>query len=140
MTEMALVVPVLALLFIGVLDLGRAYHTQVAAANAARVGVIFAQPLLDPTRPWQCDAAGCDIIHVSDIISKTVAEAQGAVAITPADVRVCLGGDPCPTASDQTLTHDQAITVTVSVPFQPITPLVHLQTISSAVTGRTFPP
>jgi len=51
LTELALVLPILVLIFIGILDLGRAFHTQVAAANAARVGVIYAQPLLDPQGP-----------------------------------------------------------------------------------------
>ncbi len=46
LTELALVLPVLVLIFIiGILDLGRAFHTQVAAANAARVGVVYGQPL-----------------------------------------------------------------------------------------------
>ncbi len=140
LTELALVLPVLVLIFIGILDLGRAFHTQVAAANAASVGVIYAQPLLDPQGPTRCGQGQCNLITVDDIITKTVNEAQGSVSITPADVRVCLSGDPCPTAGRQTLTHDQTITVTVTVPFTPITPLVHLPSISGAVTGRIFPP
>ncbi len=60
LTELALVLPVLVLIFIGILDLGRAFHTQVAAANAARVGVVYAQPLLDPQGPTRCGQGQCN--------------------------------------------------------------------------------
>src|SRR5438105_15297947 len=46
--EFVLVLPILILIFMGVLDLGRAFHTHVAVSNAARVGVIYAQQVTTP--------------------------------------------------------------------------------------------
>src|SRR5579883_2287888 len=43
LAELALVVPILIVILMGVLDIGRAYHTQVALSNAARVGLVYGQ-------------------------------------------------------------------------------------------------
>ena len=54
LTEFALILPLLALLFVGVLDLGRAFHTEVAASNAARVGILYAQQVASPRMLDEC--------------------------------------------------------------------------------------
>jgi TadE-like protein len=134
LTEFALVLPTLALIFMGVLDLGRAYHTQVAAANAARVGLIYAQQV---ALPHGCPGP-CAFVTVADVISQTVNEAQGGINITPANVSVCLNAT-CPvTDMTRAVGADQAITVSVTVPFTTITPFVHLRWIRGSVSGRTF--
>jgi Flp pilus assembly protein TadG len=141
LVEFSLVLPVLALIFMGVLDLGRAYHTQVALANAARVGIIYAQQGIDPTKvPQGCTLADscAPLITVGDITTKTVAEAQGSVAITPSNVKVCLGST-CPVTNMATaVSNDEPITISITIPFAPITPFVHLTRISGSVSGRTF--
>ena len=134
LTEFALVLPTLALIFMGVLDLGRAYHTQVAAANAARVGLIYAQQV---ALPRGCPGP-CAFVTVGDVISQTVNEAQGGINITPTNVSVCLNAT-CPvTDTTRAMGADQAITVSVTVPFTTITPFVHLPWIRGSVSGRTF--
>src|SRR5438445_13359118 len=96
MTEFSLVLPVLALIFMGVLDLGRAYHTQVALSNAARVGLIYGQQVVSPR---DCLNVNCPFITVKQIVDQTIAEAQGGVTITASDVTVCVQGTcPAPTA------------------------------------------
>lgn len=151
LTELALVLPLLALISIGVLDIGRAYHTYVTLANAARVGVLYAQEVETPKTEDGCSAAAssgttstsipdCTHIHVSDVINKTISEAQGGISLTPANVAVCLENQPtCPvTDTSLPIVPNELITVTVTLPFQPITPFVHAQALSGSVTGRTF--
>jgi Flp pilus assembly protein TadG len=153
MTEFALVLPVLALIFLGVLDVGRAYHTHIALANAARVGVIYAQQVETPQVQAACSAGltTCGHIHASDVITKTVGEAQGGISITPASVSVCTSSyqttqNHCPISpadlgtSLDTIEPNALITVTVTITtFKTITPLVHLTTISGAMSGQIFP-
>jgi Flp pilus assembly protein TadG len=66
LTEFALVLPVLLLLFAGSLDLGRAYYYGIAATGAARDGarVAVSQPAGQGKGPgWQavCDAVRADL-------------------------------------------------------------------------------
>src|SRR5258708_6394373 len=51
LVELALAMPVLLLLLLGTVDLGRAYYTYVAAENAAREGARYAasSPANTPT-------------------------------------------------------------------------------------------
>ncbi len=49
LTEFALILPIIALIMIGAIDLGRAYYTKVTLANAVRVGAEYA---VDPSR-WR---------------------------------------------------------------------------------------
>lgn len=140
-TELALIVPVLVLIFVGVLDLGRAYHTQVAASNAARVGILYAQQVASP-RMLDCDPrTTCYFIKVADVISTTKQEAQGGIDPAQMQVNVCLQHvSACPiTDTSEAVASNEAITVSVTVPFTTITPFVHLKYISGAVSGRTFP-
>lgn len=160
MTELALVLPMLAVLFLGALDLGRAYHTHVAASNAARVGLIYAQQvasprMLDCTPPVATDTVlagtptstpfpsnvSCQFITVQDVVNTVKQEAQGGIDPTQMQVGVCLQHDPvCPvTDMNEAVASDEAITVSVSVPFSAITPFIHLQLISGSVSGQTFP-
>src|SRR5438132_5324384 len=80
-----------------VLDLGRAFNTHVAVSNAARVGVIYAQQVYDPTRqvydPTRCPNApsSCPMtITVQDVITRVTAEPQGGIDPTQMRVKVCV--------------------------------------------------
>src|SRR5881227_194281 len=88
LTEFSLLLPALALIFVGVLDLGRAFHTHVAVSNAARVGIIYAQEVATP-RDLTCKPT-CQFITVGDIITQVKAEAQGGIDPTQMQVSVCL--------------------------------------------------
>ncbi len=140
LTELVLVLPLLALLFIGVLDLGRAYHTQVAVANAARVGLLFAQQVSSPRMMDCAPGTTCRFITVADIITQTINEAQGGLDPRQMRVGVCLQHVAACPITDPTVAvaSDEAVTVSVTVPFTPLTPLVHLGGVTGAVVGRTF--
>lgn len=141
LTELALVLPLLAVLFVGILDLGRAYHTQVAASNAARVGLLYAQQVASPRMLDCTPGTTCYFIRVSDIINVTKQEAQGGIDPAQMQVNVCLQNTAtCPvTDTSEAVASNEAITVSVTVPFTAITPFVHLTFISGAVSGQTFP-
>src|SRR5947209_18946194 len=90
LTEFSLLLPVLALIFIGVLDLGRAFHTEVAASNAARVGLLFAQQVASPRMLDCTPGMTCHFITVGDILATTRNEAQGGIDASQMQVGVCL--------------------------------------------------
>lgn len=141
LTEFALIVPLLTLIFMGVLDIGRAFHTEVAASNAARVGILYAQQVASPRMLDCTPGTTCYFITVGDVISATKNEAQGGIDVSQMQVSVCLEHvATCPvTDTSEAVASDEAITVTVTVPFVPITPFIHVSTIGGTVSGRTFP-
>ena len=134
LAELALVLPMLTLVLMSVLDLGRAFHTQVAVFNAARVGLLYGQQVVSPRG---CVNLNCPFLTVRQIISQTIAEAQGGVTITPANVTVYVNS-PTPATGTDLVGPDEPITISISVPFQAITPFVHLGTIGGTASGRTF--
>src|SRR4051794_36719189 len=67
MVELASLLPLLSIILLGCLDLGRAFHVHMAAANAAHVGLMYAQQVTDPTDPTTSKG-----ITVADVITKTV--------------------------------------------------------------------
>lgn len=76
--ELALIAPVMVLLVMGVLDLGRAYQMDIRLENAAREGAAFAQ--LHPNDAF-CESG-------SDIEARVVAEEPGVSATPGFSVRV----------------------------------------------------
>jgi Flp pilus assembly protein TadG len=135
-TEFSLVVPLLALILMGCLDLGRAFHVHMAAANAAHVGLMYAQQGTDPT-----DSAS---ITPADVISRTVNAAQGSLDASQMQVSVCVPGacpitDTSSTAAGQPLGNGEPITVSVTMPFTTITPFVHLTSVGGSASGSTLP-
>ncbi len=115
LTELALVLPMLALLFIGTLDVGRAFHTQVALSNAARVGVIYAQQVASPRELDCLPGTTCYFITVADVISATKNESQGGIDASQMQVSVCLQHVvTCPvTNTSEAVASNEGITVTV---------------------------
>ena len=139
MVELASLLPLLSIILLGCLDLGRAFHVQMAAANAAHVGLMYAQQVTDPTTSAP--------IYVADVIAKTVNAAQGSIPITLANansyVKVYVSsanGGPVLSSPDTQLQSNWAITVTVTDPsFKTITPFVHLTTVGGSASGLTLP-
>src|SRR5207247_1583395 len=147
--DVVLVLPFLILIFIGVIDLGRAFHTHVAVSNAARVGLIYAQPVYDPAKQgpaFGCtNPTPCNPITVQQIITQVVSEPQGGIDPTKMRVTVCVPGTCYPYPNPPgtpvyttTLTYGEPISITVAISFTPITPFVHLSTVSGRVYGSTF--
>ncbi len=104
--EVALVLPLLALLLTGLLDFGRAFFVTVALNDAAAEGAVYAAS------------------HPTDLTG-TTARARGSLEgtplIVPDQVQVtitCAGGN-CSSVSG-----GAAITVTTTYPFTFITPLI----------------
>src|SRR2546423_13290783 len=75
LVEMASILPLLSIILLGCLDLGRAFHVHMAAADAAHVGLMYAQQVTDPT------TSPPKTITVADVINKTVNAAQGSIPI-----------------------------------------------------------
>ena len=118
MVELASLLPLLSLILLGCLDLGRAFHVHMAAANAAHVGLMYAQQVTDPT------TSPPKTITVADVINKTVNAAQGSIPITLANadsyVKVYVDSGSVPSSWDTTVGMSQTITVTVTDPsFKP---------------------
>jgi Flp pilus assembly protein TadG len=98
--EAALILPVLLLLVCGVVDLGRALHAQLTVTAAAREGARAAVLNANPTGRANATAASLD----------------GGVTVSVT---------PCPASPGP---YDDA-TVTVTTPYQPVTPLGSLITM-----------
>jgi Flp pilus assembly protein TadG len=96
MVEFALIVPVLALLTMGVVDLGRVFYQYEALANAAREGARYCA------------------LHPGDATG-TLAQAQREVSGTVASVTSSGCTNPG---------RGQPVTITVQAPFAPVTPLI----------------
>ena len=109
LVELALVLPLLALILLGILDLGRVFHAYITITNAAREGAFYASvciPEADPVR-------GCP--NNSPIQSWVVAEAAGSgITISAADVLV-----ERPSSAP-----GQPVTVKVSVPFSALSTMI----------------
>jgi Flp pilus assembly protein TadG len=140
LVEMASILPLLSIILLGCLDLGRAFHVHMAAANAAHVGLMYAQQVTDPT------TSPPKTITVADVINKTVNAAQGSIPIplANADSYVKVDVEALDGSVSSSLTTmvgvSQTITVTVTDPyFKPITPFVHLATVGGSASGRALP-
>ena len=79
--EMALIVPILAVLFLATLDLGRLYYSTITVTNAAREAALEAT-----VNPSSYIAGTCDPV-TSSIVCAAVNEARNSwVVVAPADV------------------------------------------------------
>ena len=117
LVELALILPLMLLLLLGAIDVGRLFYTYVGMQNAAREGATFA---MTPTADGSVDLVG----------------------ITTA-ARQEMGGDPAlgvqaacdTTCRSATTAHGNTITVAVTYTFSFILPVPdwHLATWSTAV-------
>ena len=122
LVELALILPVLMLLFLGVIDLGRLYYSQITVQGAAREAAI--QAAQDPT---SYTAGTCDAT-TSKVVCAAVNEARNSfVTVAPGDVS--LSCDPACTK-----TYGPEVTVTVTGHFSLLTPLMSAFTGGSDVT------
>lgn len=137
MVEFALLLPLLALLGLGTVDLGRAFRTVNEVKNAAREGAVYAQ--LHPTR---LAGTACTTPDTTQWRVRNEAGSTGAGYVvevsTPAGTFSSSDTGCAPFSA--AATSGQNITVTVSTPFHLLTPLVRSvtgsTTIRSSVTVR----
>jgi Flp pilus assembly protein TadG len=100
LVEVALAIPILILIVMGILDLGRAYFTYVALSDAAAEGAAYAA--IHPAETTQ-------------IVARTTDSASGMVVLGPEMVSI-----------DYTdLTPGSSITVTVEYEYQILTPIIN---------------
>lgn len=135
--ELALLLPLLALLGLGTVDLGRAFRTVNEVKNAAREGAVHAQ--LHPTR---LAGAACTTPDSAQWHARNEGGSTGtgfAVDVSTPGGTFSSSDTGCAPFS-AAATSGQNITVTVSTPFKILTPLVRAATgnptIRSSVTVR----
>jgi hypothetical protein len=151
LVEMAMVMPVLALLTFGLVDFGRAYYFQVSVTNAAREGArsgilnIYTGPK-SPTCGTSDSYATCPVQADAAIVNAVNAELLYS-AITPKSVTICPPHDStvstagCPDSSNrvdkwnsgQATNQNYYITVNVKYDFTLYTPLMQ-QLVGNPIT------
>lgn len=128
--ELALVAPILVLLAVGVVDIGRAYRVKTHLANAAWEGASYAQ--FFPSRVDNSAGACADPGNVAFVARNEGGAASAfTVAVTKASDGTAING--CDTTS---VAPGAKVVVTVSTPFDVVTP-VAAAIVGSRLTLRT---
>jgi Flp pilus assembly protein TadG len=113
LVELALVTPILLLLLLGALDLGRLFYAQITVTNAAREGAMVAA-----LTPGSFSAgAACNATSNAVTCAATREGQGGFVTVEPADVAMTCD----PSCAKQ---YGNEVTVTVTGHFQLITPIL----------------
>jgi len=123
LVELALVTPILLLLLLGAVDLGRLFYAQITVTNAAREGAMVAA--LTPTS-FSAGAA-CDTATNAVTCAATREGQGGFVTVAPADVAMACN----PSCAK---TYGTTVTVTVTGHFQLLTPIMWVFTGGPNVT------
>jgi cell division septation protein DedD len=126
LVELALILPIMLVLFSSALDLGRLYYSQITINNAAKEGALEAAK-----NPTSFDSTSdCDK-DTNRVICLVVHEAKGSlISIQPSDVSLACKPGPCeapPGIGD-------TVEVTVGGTFQLISPV-----LSVFFGGQGFP-
>ncbi len=116
--ELALALPLLALLVMGVVDLGRAYRLKTRLANAAREGAAYAQYF-----PSQVDNTGTACADPANVVFIARNEAGGPEPYAVAVARAS-DGVPITGCNRTTVAPGTPVRVSTSAPFTVLTPLV----------------
>ena len=117
LVELAIILPVLLLLVVAAIDLGRLFYAQIAVEGAAREGALYAAVLADDPTAFQ-NGAPCDPA-TNKVMCRVVNEAAGGfVTVSHADVARSCNPVSCAAGLGNT------VTVTVTGHFSLITPIV----------------
>jgi len=112
MVEVALTMPLLLLILMGILDLGRAYFTFVALSDAAAEGASYAA--IHPT-------------NLTEISARAADSSDGLVTFAPEMVSVEFNGD----AIDSSV-----VTVTVQYDYPLLTPVIQSMVPNGVINMR----
>jgi Flp pilus assembly protein TadG len=113
LVELALVLPVLLLLVLAALDLGRIFFAQITIANTAREGAYEAAY-------GGSYIAGAACGSSNSVMCAVLNEAQGSLTVAPADVvRTCTGAGGCATGA-----YGDVVTIKVTGHFSLLTPIL----------------
>ena len=120
LVELAVIAPVLLLLLLGAIDLGRVWQSQITIENAAREGAM--EGIFKPTSYSAGDACDTD---TNRIMCRILNEVDGSdVEVTPADVTVTC----TPACTPGTTGSPHRVLVEVQGHFSLITPLMAIFT------------
>jgi len=125
--EFAIILPVLAILVCGVIDLGRAYHLKNQLKNAAREGAIYGQthPLSQQIPPASTDSDD-PCANLQSIQARAYGELQQSGQADPENLVVTV--DPATTCNvspaDGSLDSTEELTVSARSDFSLITPIM----------------
>jgi Flp pilus assembly protein TadG len=116
LVELALILPVLLILVLGAVDLGRVFYSQITVTNAAREGALEAA-----RNPDSYDAGqGCDVDD-NRVMCRAINEAGGSfVTVLPADVTMSC----TPSCTPGTPASPHTVAVSVQGHFSLLTPLM----------------
>jgi Flp pilus assembly protein TadG len=125
LVEFALILPLLALLCLGVLDLGRAAQLQNRLSNASREGAAVAQ-----FRPTAVDCTAGSIIGGVRAEDPDLATTEGfAVTVTHDDGTTAVAYTGCGTTSPpRTIEPGDRVIVTAAADFRLISPMISILT------------
>jgi len=134
LVELALILPLMLVLFGSALDLGRLYYSQITLDNAAKEGALEAArdtenlTEFDNTQP--CDAS------TNRVVCLVVNEAKGSlISIDPKDIDLACDPAPCP--ADPGI--GDTVAVTVNSDFMLVSPILYVffggQTIPISATS-----
>ena len=126
LVELAFVAPVLVLLLVGAIDLGRGIYTSMSLRSAARVGAEYV-------------ARTGDTANVAAVVAAAANLDPAAVTVTPTSFCECTNGESetCgSTCADGSATR-QFITIEARQPFAPILPYPGLS-LPSSLDGRAI--
>ena len=116
LVELALLLPVMMLLFAGALDLGRIFYSQITIENAAKEGALEAARNPDSFQYNQ----DCDVVN-NRVMCLVLNEAKGSLyEITKGDVTLTCSPSPCPASPSL----GDTVTITVAGRFTLLTPVL----------------
>jgi Flp pilus assembly protein TadG len=120
MVELALVLPLLVVLSLGVVDLGRAYWLKARLVSAAGGGSTYAQ-----YNPSQVSAApGCSDPY--NVVYASQHEEGSSNGFSVVVSNASSGGAPISGCNTMTIPPGTLVTVAVSAPFKMLTPILSL--------------
>lgn len=127
--ELALILPVMLVLFGSALDLGRLYYSQITINNAAKEGALEAA--LHPENLAEFDSTrGCDA-DTNRVICLVINEAKGSlISIAPGNVALACDPAPCPA----TPAIGDTVRISVTANFMLVSPI-----LSVFFSGQTIP-
>jgi len=122
LVELALIVPIMLVLFLAAIDLGRVFYSQITVTNSAREGAMEAAA--DPT---SYASGTCDAVTSRVVCAATNEAKNSFVTVSPADVRLTC-------TPSCTKVYGTKATVVVTGHFSLLTPLMAAFTGGSNIT------
>lgn len=127
LAELAIVLPVMLLLLLGALDLGRAFYAQITITNAAKEGALVASRGGTYVPSGDCSLA-------NTVMCGVLTEAKGG--FVQVDKTKVTQSPSTNIACPSTASVGSTVSVTVNAPFKLITPLVGAIVGGAALTVR----